>query len=127
MSNHNQVTLVGRLGKNAETTPAGETTVTKFNIAVTTSWDGGEKTNWFPIVIWGERGVKIGEHLKRGMLILVSGSLSVNEWKDKETGQARRKTEVIARQIEFLESKKTVDARNGSPTEPEPSENELGE
>ncbi|MBV8832757.1 MAG: single-stranded DNA-binding protein [Acidobacteriaceae bacterium] len=57
--NFNQLTIIGYIGKNAETKqPPNGTPVTKFSVATTRSWkdDKGEwkdRTQWHNVVAYG--------------------------------------------------------------------------
>ena len=108
MPNLNRVTLIGHLGGDPETKPAGETTVTKFTLAVTDRWKDKddkkqEHTNWIPVVAWNGRGEKLGESIKKGSCILVEGSIRVTSYEEGET--RRYYTEVVASNIVFLDKK----------------------
>jgi single-strand DNA-binding protein len=106
----NRVTLTGPLGKDPETTPAGDTTATKFSIAVNEEWkdDAGEKqkrVNWFQVVVWNGNGENVALHLKKGSHVAIDGSLRSSEWNDKESGQKRFGVEIVANRVLFLDKK----------------------
>ena len=77
----NRITLIGFLGKDAETrfTPNG-TAHTRFSLATKVSWkdkDSGEyktRTEWHRIVVWGKFGEWAGS-LKKGAFIEAEGEL----------------------------------------------------
>ncbi len=102
----NKVMLTGYLGADPEMryTPQGSA-VTTFRVASGRTWkssDGTahEETEWFRIVAWD----KLGE---------VEGRLRTNKWQDKETGQDRYTTEVIASDMIILSSKQDRSAPAG--------------
>lgn len=108
MPNLNRVFLIGHLGADPETKPAGETTATKFNLAVTDTWkdskgDKQQHTNWVPITCWNGRGEQVKPYLKKGSCVLVEGSIRVSKYDD--AGTPRYFTEVIATNIVFLDRK----------------------
>lgn len=110
MKNLNRVIISGYLGKDPETFPAGETSVTKFSVAVTDRWTdkGGEKqerTNWLPVVVWNGSGENVSQYLKKGSHVLIEGGLRTSEWNDADSGQKRWKTEVHASNVIFLDKK----------------------
>ena len=112
MFNLNRVIISGYLGKDPETSPAGATSVTKFSVAVTDRWKDGngekqERTNWLPVVVWNGNGENASQFLHKGSHVLIEGSLRTSEWDDKESGQKRWKTEVVASQVIFLDRKQT--------------------
>jgi single-strand DNA-binding protein len=108
--NLNRVIVSGYLGRDPETDPAGDTTVTRFSVAVTDRWKDGagekqERVNWLPVTVWNGRGENVAQFLKKGSHVLIEGSLRTSEWEDKESGQKRWKTEIVASQVIFLEKK----------------------
>lgn len=110
MLNFNRVVITGYLGKDPETQTAGETTVTRFSVAVTDRWKDGQgekqkRTNWLYVAVWNGNGENVSQYLKKGAHVLVEGSLRTSEWDDKETGQKRYKTEIVASQVIFLDKK----------------------
>jgi single-strand DNA-binding protein len=84
--NFNQLTIIGYIGKNAETKqlPNG-TPVTKFSVATTRSWknDKGEwtdKTQWHNVVAYGQRFAQIAPRLAKGAHVFVQGELTTREY-----------------------------------------------
>ena len=124
MSNDlNLCQFIGRLGKDPETsaTPSG-TTVTKVSIAVGEQWKdkAGQKkesTTWVSVVAFGKLAEIMGQYLKKGSKVYLSGKMSVRKWQDK-SGQDRYTTEIIAGDMQMLEG------RGDSPekSEPKPAE-----
>ncbi len=78
-------TIVGNLGGDAEvrTTPAGKT-VTNFSVADTVGWGDKKKTQWVRCNLWGDRGNKLSEYLKKGQQVVVFGEVSLNEYTAKD-------------------------------------------
>jgi single-strand DNA-binding protein len=110
MRSLNRVILTGHLGKDPETTPAGDTTVTKFSLGVNDRWKNGagekqERTNWVNVTTFNGAGDPLTQYLKSGSHVLVEGSIRTSEWTDKESGQKRWGFEIIASQVIFLEKK----------------------
>jgi len=95
----NKVTLLGHLGKDAETkfTPGG-VSVSKFSLATnrrskdqqTGEWK--DVTDWHNIVMW--RTENVANYLLKGKQIYLEGRLENRSWEDKE-GQKRYITEVV--------------------------------
>ena len=109
MASVNKVILVGRLGKDPEirSTPNG-TTVAKFTIATDErftdrSGEKQERTEWHNIVAWGKLAEICGQYLRKGKLVYIDGSIRTDSWDDKETGQKRYRTEIIANQMQMLD------------------------
>jgi single-strand DNA-binding protein len=84
--NFNQLTIIGFIGKNAETKqlPNG-TPVTKFSVATTRSWkdDKGEwkaKTQWHTVVAYGNGFAQLASRLSKGAHVFVQGELTTREY-----------------------------------------------
>ncbi len=106
----NKVILVGNLGQDPEIKyTAGGAAVTTLSIATSDSWkdkDSGmeqERTEWHRVVLWRRLAEIAGEYLKKGSKVYIEGQLQTRKW-EKE-GQTRYTTEIIARDIQFLDSK----------------------
>jgi single-strand DNA-binding protein len=107
----NKVMLTGHLGADPEMryTPQGSA-VTTFRVASGRSWkssDGSahEETEWFRVVAWDKLGEICNQYLTKGTRVYVEGRLRTNKWQDKETGQDRYSTEVIASDMIILSSR----------------------
>lgn len=108
----NKVIIIGRLGADPEVryTPAGST-VANFNVATNNAWkdkDGTKKedTTWHRIVVWNKLAEIVKEYVKKGHRIYVEGRITTRSWEDKN-GQTRYTTEIVANQIQMLESQGT--------------------
>ncbi|MPM35524.1 Single-stranded DNA-binding protein [bioreactor metagenome] len=108
----NKVILVGRLATEVEVryTQSGKA-VASFNIAVSRYAGQGQKdsTDFIPIVAWEKLAEICGNNLTKGRRILVEGRLQIRTYETND-GQKRRIAEVIAQNIEFLESKSSGQA-----------------
>ena len=105
----NKVELLGRVGAQPEMryTPGG-TAVARFSLATDRRRQDGEKdTDWHDIVCWSKQAEAVNEYVGKGDRIYVAGRLVQNSW-EADDGQRRRRTEVHAREVVFL------DSRNGS-------------
>lgn len=105
----NKVILVGRLGKDPEirSTPQG-TTVAKFTVATDEKYNDREgnrqeRTEWHNIAAWGKLGEICGQYLRKGKLVYIEGSIRTDSWDDKESGQKKYRTEIIARDMKMLD------------------------
>jgi single-strand DNA-binding protein len=105
----NKVILVGRLGKDPEirSTPQG-TSVAKFTVATDERFtdkagEKQERTEWHNIVAWGKLGEICGQYLKKGKLVYIEGSIRTDSWDDKESGQKKYRTEVVANTMKMLD------------------------
>lgn len=107
----NKVILVGRLGKDPEvrSTPSG-TTVTKFSVATDERFtdragEKQERTEWHNVVAWGKLGEICGQYLKKGKLVFIEGAIRTESWDDKESGQKKYRTEIVAREMKMLDKR----------------------
>ena len=105
----NKVILVGRLGRDPEirSTPQG-TSVAKFTVATDErftdkSGEKQERTEWHNVVAWGKLGEICGQYLKKGKLVYIEGSIRTDSWDDKESGQKKYRTEIVARDMKMLD------------------------
>jgi single-strand DNA-binding protein len=108
----NKVILVGRLGKDPEIkSTAGGQTVAKFTMATDEkftdkSGEKQERTEWHNIVAWARLAEICGQYLRKGSLVYIEGSIRTDSWEDKESGQKRYRTEIIAREMKMLDRKR---------------------
>ncbi len=123
----NKAILVGRLGADPEVryTPEGAM-VTNFRIATDEQWKdkNGEKvqkTEWHRIVTFGKLAEICGKYLIKGKLVYLEGRIQTRVWEDKE-GNKRSTTEIIASNMQMLDSKgqKGADASQEEPPLPHP-------
>lgn len=79
-----QVVIAGRLGANAElrTTQNGDQ-VLGFSVAVDDGWGENKRTLWFRCSLWGKRGERLADHLRKGTAVTVSGDLSTQEYEGR--------------------------------------------
>ncbi len=118
----NKVILMGRLTRAPETRQAGETTVTRFSIAVDRRFrktnDETSPSADFPCcVAFGKTAEFISKYFKQGMKIAIEGRLQTGSYTNKD-GVKRYTTDVVVEAAEFAESKKVDD------TTPPPSNDE---
>jgi single-strand DNA-binding protein len=99
----NKVILIGNLGKDPEVRrmPSGDAVV-NFSLATTESWrdkntgERKDKTEWHDVVIFNENLGKVAEnYLKKGSKVYIEGQLQTREWDDQQSGQKRRRTEIV--------------------------------
>jgi single-strand DNA-binding protein len=116
----NKAILIGRLGKDPEVryTPDG-TMITNFNLATDEQWKdkNGEKvqkTEWHRVVTFGKLAEICGNYLAKGKLVFIEGRIQTRSWEDKD-GVKRFTTEIIANNMQMLDSKGHVKADGPSP------------
>ncbi|MGE4537624.1 MAG: single-stranded DNA-binding protein [Desulfovibrio sp.] len=106
----NRVMLIGRLGQDPKLsyTQSGQA-VCSASLATDESYkdkDGNkvEKTEWHRLQAWGKTAELMANSLKKGSLIYVEGKLQTRSWEDQQ-GQKRYTTEIVIRNMQFLESR----------------------
>lgn len=84
--NFNQLTIIGFVGKSAETKhlPNGTPVVT-FSVATKKSWKHEnetwkEKTQWHTVIAFGERFAQLADRLVKRAHVFVQGELSTREY-----------------------------------------------
>jgi single-strand DNA-binding protein len=105
----NKVILVGHLGADPEMrqTPGG-LTIARLRVATSeTRTDKAtgqkqEKTEWFTVTAFDRLAGICERYLTKGQLVYIEGSLQTRSWEDKDSGQKRYATEVIARDMRML-------------------------
>jgi single-strand DNA-binding protein len=121
MGTINKVILIGRLGKDPEErTTAGGTRVSNFSLA-TDNYHGNnaeKTTDWHRVVVFGKVAEQCNQHLRKGRLICVEGSLQTRTY-EKPPGEKRYITDVIAARVTFLDSK-GIDPSDHGAAEEEP-------
>jgi len=105
----NKVILVGRLTRDPEVryTQTGKA-VASFSVAVDTGFGENKRADFIPIVVWDKLAEVCGNNLTKGRRVLVEGRLQIREY--EKDGQKRRSAEVVAQNIEFLDTKQAVGA-----------------
>ena len=104
----NKVILVGNLGKDPEVkfTPSG-VPVAKFSLATNERYkdkagEWQDRTEWHNIVAWQRLAEIVGEYVKKGSKIYIEGRLQTSSWEDKQSGEKKYRTEVVASDLVLL-------------------------
>lgn len=104
----NKVVLIGRLTKDPELkyTPGTGTAVATFTLAVDrrTSKNGQKEADFINIVAWNKTAELVANYMKKGRQMGVSGRIQTRSY-DAKDGTKRYITEVVADEIQFLDSK----------------------
>ena len=104
----NKVILIGNLGKDPEVkyTPSG-VPVAKFSIATNERFkdkagEWQDRTEWHNIVAWQRLAEIVGEYVKKGSEIYIEGRLQTSSWEDKQSGEKKYRTEIVASDLVLL-------------------------
>ena len=124
----NLVVLTGRLTADPElkSTQSG-ISVTSFSIAVDRRYRTGEEkqTDFINIVAWRQQAEFVAKYFKKGNLIGIEGSIQTRKYTDKN-GNNRTAFEVVANNVQFIESKRDAAASTVSDSAPAPSFSNAG-
>jgi len=96
----NSCTFCGRLGRDSEIKQVGDNKLLSFSLASDTGYGQNKSTIWIDCSIWGERGVKLSDFLKKGTSATVIGSISEREYQNKE-GQTVKSLQMRVNEIDF--------------------------
>jgi single-strand DNA-binding protein len=114
----NKVMLIGRLGRDPEIryTQSGNA-VASFSIATSEYWrdkqgQRQEKTEWHDIVAWDRLADQAQSYLKKGSMVYIEGKLQTRSWDDQQ-GQKKYRTEIVANQVRFLDSREVTERSGG--------------
>ncbi len=109
MADLNKVFLMGRLTRDPELRriPSG-TAVTELGLATSRMWSGRdgerkEETLFIDVTVWDRQAETCCQYLKKGSGVHVEGSLKMDSWDDKTTGEKRTKIKVQAERVQFLD------------------------
>jgi len=119
MSGINKVILIGNLGRDPETRymPSGKA-ATNFSIATSERFkdretgEPQERTEWHRIATFDRLAEIAAEYLKKGSKVYIEGRLRTRKWQDKD-GKDRYSTEIIADQMQMLDSRGAGAAATG--------------
>ena len=112
----NNVVLVGRLTRDPELrrTSQGDA-VTSLTLAVNrnyTSQDGQQQADFINCVVWRKLAENVERYCSKGSLVGVTGRIQTRCY-DNAQGQKTYVVEVICNSVQFLETKKKEENKNG--------------
>jgi len=108
MSSVNKVILIGNVGADPEVRYLDRgVAIANFNLATTergyvmqNGTQVPDVTEWHSVVLWRNLAEWAQQNLRKSMKVYVEGKLKTRAW--EKDGQIRRKTEVIAENIQIL-------------------------
>lgn len=111
--------MSGNLTRDPETRDVGETTVTRFSVALNSRYktkegELKETVTYVDVDAWNGLGKTVEQYLKKGSKVIVAGSLKQDVWEDQE-GNKKSKLYVVADQVEFADSKPEGKPQASSP------------
>ena len=103
----NKAILIGNLTRDPElkSLPSG-VKVCSFSIATNRVWkdkNGArqEAADYHNVVVFGRQAETVAQYMKKGSSILVEGRMQTRSWEDKNSGEKKYRTEVIADRTQF--------------------------
>lgn len=107
----NKVILIGNVGQDPEVKymPSGGA-VTNLSVATSESWKDKntgqmqERTEWHRVTLYNRLGEIAGQYLKKGSKVYLEGSLRTRKWQGQD-GQDRYTTEIIANELQMLDTR----------------------
>src|SRR5215212_10481949 len=110
-----KIQIIGNLGRDPELryTPSGRPVAT-FSVAVnqsTKNQQSGEwveATDWFRVSIWGERGERAAENLRKGSRVFVDGRFRTREYEAND-GQKRMSLDITADTVLGLDKREAAE------------------
>ena len=116
----NTVTLLGRVGKDAEVRMAGQNKVATFSLCTGGKYktnDGREidDTAWHSIIAWRNLAELAEKYIRKGSQLLVIGRLTYRKYTGND-GVERNVTEIIADKIELCGAKDSAPSQSPAPS-----------
>lgn len=114
----NKVFLIGRLTKDPELRYTGSNiAVATFTVAVNKPFanqNGEREADFINIVVWRKQAENVKNYLSQGSQVAIDGRIQTRSYDDQE-GKKRYVTEVVADNVQFLDTK---NSRNNSQSMP---------
>ena len=121
----NKAILIGRLTRDPELRyTSSNRAVCQFTVAIdrpfTNQASGQREADFINVVAWDRTGENVGKYMTKGRLIAVEGRIQTRNY-DNNEGRKVYVTEVIASNVQFLESRNAATTNNnGFDSMPEP-------
>lgn len=120
----NKAILIGRLTRDPELRyTSSNRAVCQFSIAIdrpfTNQSTGTREADFITVVTWDKTAENVGKYMSKGRLIAVEGRIQTRNYENNE-GKKVYVTEVVANNVQFLESKNATTNNNGFNSMPEP-------
>lgn len=122
----NKAVIIGRLTRDPEMRhiPSGAA-VANFTVAVDrnfTNQQGERETDFIPVVTWRGLAENCARYIGKGSLVAVAGRIQVRNYDDKD-GIRRYITEIVADEVQFLDTRESAQRRNAQNMDYAPADN----
>jgi len=107
----NKGILVGNVGKDPEVRYSQSgTPAANFSLATNEGFkdrndERQDRTEWHNIVAWQRLAEIVGEYLAKGSKVYVDGKLPTTVWADRQSGERKYRTQVVAHDLVLLGSR----------------------
>jgi single-strand DNA-binding protein len=99
----NKIHIIGNVGKDPESHSISmASSVTKFNVGVSTKRKGEDHTQWFTCKAFNNVGMYAMDHLQKGTKVFVEGAMQSNKYEDKHYW------DLIVHKVLILDGKKAT-------------------
>ncbi|AFY78534.1 MAG: single-stranded DNA-binding protein [Hydrococcus sp. C42_A2020_068] len=107
----NVVHLVGRAGRDPEVKcfESGSVLCT-LTLAVNRPTSKNDEPDWFNLKIWGKTAEVAANYVRKGSLIGIQGTLTIETWTDDKTGTERSTPVIRVDRLDLLGSKRDADS-----------------
>ncbi len=103
----NIVHLVGRCGTDPELMNfQSGAKKCRLTLAVNRPTRRDDGPDWFELEIWDRTAQVAADYVRKGTLIGVQGSLKIDSWNDRNTGEKRSKPIIRVSKLDLLGSKR---------------------
>ena len=115
----NKALLLGYVGKAPEIrSTAGGTLAASFSLATTERQEDRQgnwtdKTEWHNLVAYGRTAEIVRDYVNKGTHLFVQGKIQTRSWDDKDSGQKKYRTEIVAFELTLLGDGRGENVRSG--------------
>lgn len=113
----NEFKLIGRVTRDAEVKTAGQTTITRFGLAVERDFktkEGEKITDFITCQCWGKQGETLAKYAGKGSLLYVAGRIEPRNYETK-AGEKVYSFQLTVEKFNFLQTKAP---EGGEPVQP---------
>jgi single-strand DNA-binding protein len=103
----NNISIIGRLGRDSEQKHTTNSTVLEFTIAEDVGFGDKKVTNWWKCAVWGKQAEgALAGYLKKGQQVVVFGEVTQREY--EKDGSKRISVEVRVSSVQLAGAKQEV-------------------
>ncbi len=120
----NKAMIIGNVGQDPEMRyMPNESAVVTLSVATSESWKDKQtgqmqdRVEWHRVVMFGKLAEIAGKYVKKGSKLYLEGSIRTRKWSDNQ-GQDRYTTEIVANEMQMLDSRGEVGSAPAMPEQP---------